>query len=146
MNLDVKTTWLENKSTRSAYYQVFQISSGDFNSRKVTVTHYGPLCTTTSSVSTWHRPVNSGKTKVECGAMLSAKVIAKVNRRYSIMDTKQEAIVDGKRWLVETFGAVLANEIQTKMTITEPRTSPDNTVIEKAIEPDEPRPAMWGVW
>jgi hypothetical protein len=144
MNLDVKTTWLENESTRSAYYQVFQITPGV--GRIITVTHYGPLCTTTSSVSTWHRPVNSGKTKVERGALLSAKVIAKVNRRYNIMDTKQEAIIDGDRWMVETFGAALATEIGIEMTFSGPRSAPDNTVIEKAIEPDEPRPAMWGVW
>ena len=138
MKIEVKTAWLENKNSRSAYYQVFEFTPE--RGSMVTVTHWGPLRTASHI---WHRPVLGGQTKIEIGAMLSTRVMSKVNRKYSLCDSKSGSFGSDSPYLVELFGASLAHQIETEMGIVGPTGDPDNKVIEKS---NEPRPAMWGVW
>ena len=155
MSLVVNVSWLENHKTgRNAYYQVFQfLPTTPFKvegSRPVTLTHWGPI---KIGVHRFHRPVESGTTKVEVGALLDAKVDAKEKRGYVLADARVLNIDNDASWLVETFGAALTHELRGCMGLMgesfaapEPIDDPDNSFMGSAIVVPDTRPAMWGVW
>lgn len=141
MNIKVEMTWLENnKSGRSAYYQIFILTKND--GQKVSVTHWGK---NTSKVKIWHRPILGGEVSVVYG--ITDKENQKILRGYEVIDRSKES--HPLKWLVETFGATDAEKIRSFLNLSDPNETTDNEVIEKAaIEdiPEEPLPAMWGAW
>lgn len=143
-SIKVSRTWLENRTTRNAYYQVFTFLPSVGVGRAATVTHYGSLA---GAVVRWHRPVTSGTMQVHRNNVGGSRVSAKQKGDYAVVDTDVRHFSSAGQfqgWLLETFGAAQAHEINQAMFTDEPIEVAET--IPKVAATPEVKPTSWASW
>jgi hypothetical protein len=106
----VRRRWLENTTSRQAFYQVFEIRS-ETNSRRVVVAHYGRLSIAAGKFS---RPVVGGNVKV-LGLQYMAAIQAKRKGDYQDVGERDDAPLETDaqlaNYLTAEFGATHTHAI-----------------------------------
>jgi hypothetical protein len=110
-----KQVWLENKTSRQAFYQVFGIQPDGANARPVVLTHYGKL--SIAGGRQLIRPVTGGIVKIAHVSFREA-VRAKTDKDYIQVNEQTTALLDENLlndWLTQTFGASQTHTILKSM-------------------------------
>lgn len=145
--------WMENTTTRNAFYQVFDIQRIDANGvlqGHAVVTHYGPLKIAEGEFS---RPVKGGQVKAKPvllahqGGVYVARETLKKKQPGGYVLKKDEGrhSITSLDWLVRTFGAAHAHEVNLALGLTQP-TSDIDTPIVVVDDSSIDRGPMWGSW
>lgn len=145
--------WMENTTTRNAFYQVFDIqrigADGVLQGHAV-VTHYGPLKVAEGDFS---RPVKGGQVKAKPvllahqGGVYVAEEAVKKKKigGYALKKDEGRHTPAAPQWLVQTFGAAHAHDVNQALGLTQPISDIDTPIVvvdDSTID----RGPMWGSW
>jgi hypothetical protein len=150
--IKVEVVWMENISSRNAFYQVFSFrpdNGYDCKTGPVTVTHYGPM---KLGVVAFHRPVLGGKVTIFPVNCLEEKVGAKLSRGYQMRNHKVASVQMNDPWFTDQFGAAQAFDLNQAIFMGaagpgwEPSAATDTVIVPDAGPEIEKRPDSWGTW
>jgi hypothetical protein len=119
--IEYRRWWLENNTTRNAFYQVFDIVAYNAAGDKVghvLATHYGAHKFSDGQFS---RPIKGGAVKTKALSLSSGFYAAdeaiekKVKGNYLIMASDSRHIQADPKWIVEQFGADKGWELEQKL-------------------------------
>jgi hypothetical protein len=150
--LQYRRWWMENTTTRNAFYQVFDIQRIDAEGvlqGHAVVTHYGPLKVAEGEFS---RPVKGGQVKPKAvqnnRGQITAANDAVLNKRtsgYVLKKDEGRHSITTLAWLLSTFGAAHTHEVNLALGITEPIAEIDAPIV-RVDDSTIDRGPMWGSW
>lgn len=149
--IEYRRWWMENTTSRNAFYQVFDIvrrSDSGLVMAHAVVTHYGPLKVSEGSFS---RPVIGGTVNVKQvsasdsvhDAINAGGAKQKTGYRHIASDAAKKQ--GSRAWITQHFGAVHGRNIEQALGLVEPIAEVDEPIV-RVEDAVIDRGEVWGSW